>query len=56
MKYTFKIRKHEYLRKTVLEIKENGKTEKIIVFNNRKEAINHAGGLYLKYPEIQQEI
>lgn len=55
MKYTFKIRPHDYLRKTVLEIKEDGKTEKIIIFNNRKEAISFAGSLYLKYPGIQQE-
>lgn len=56
MKYTFKIKPHDYLRKTVLEIKEDGKTEKIVIFNNRKEAINFAGSLYLKYPEIQQEV
>lgn len=56
MKYTFKIRPHDYLRKTVLEIKQNGKTEKIVFFNNKKEAISYAGGLYITYPGIQQEL
>lgn len=56
MKYTFKIRPHDYLRKTVLEIKENDKAEKIVLFNNRKEAINFSGRLYLKYPGIEQEL
>lgn len=52
----FKIRKLDIIRKTCLDIKDDdGQVIKMVIFNNRKEAINFAGGLYLKYPGIIQE-
>ncbi len=53
----FLIRKSSIIRKTLLDIKDDdGKVIETVLFNNRKEAINFAGGLYLKYPGITQEI